>query len=112
MNPTKAFWLNHGYKIAAIIAMLAINIIVLVTVLQNHSNFFVTELISVILMFAPPVLLTVYVIRHRKDCFGDHVEWMDIVMPILKWFGVMALFLLYAAFLRMLTVWIPTFILS
>ena len=48
MNPTKAFWLNHGYKIAAIIAMLAINIIVLVTVLQNHSNFFVTELISVI----------------------------------------------------------------
>ncbi len=112
MTPKKAFWLNHGYKIAAIIAMLAINIIALVMVLRGQSSFFVTELISVVLMFAPPVLLTVYIVRHRADSFGDHVEWMDIVMMVLKWFGVMALFLLYAAFLRMLTVWIPTFIIT
>ena len=112
MSPTKAFWLNHGYKIAAVAAMLLIDVIALVMVLRSQSSFLVTELISVLLMFIPPALLTAYIIRHREDSFGDHVEWMDIVMPVLKWFGVMAMFLLYAALLRMITVWIPTFILS
>ena len=47
MSPTKAFWLNHGYKIAAVAAMLLIDVIALVMVLRSQSSFLVTELISV-----------------------------------------------------------------
>lgn len=115
----------HGYKLVVIAVMLYFDIQNLLYTLNKDfehdynwalpyppSNFFVSYLVLNILMFIPPVVMLIHVIRYRADPYVGYNDWSGPVIAVLKALGFIAGFALTYFVLFVLCVILPNSIIA
>lgn len=125
MSKKSDFIKCHGYKLIVIAAMLFFDILNLHYTLNKDferdynwvlpyppSNFFVSYLVLNILMFIPPLVMLIHVIRHRSDPFVGYGDWSDPIIAVLKAIGFIAGFAFAYFVIFVLFVILPNSILA
>ena len=115
----------HAYKLFVIAAMLFFEIANLVYMLNADYDkeygwlypypahcVFITDIVAEILMLLPPIVLSVHVIRHRKDPYCGYNDWSAPIIAVLKALGFIAGYIVLRYILILFLVLIPAMFVS